>query len=333
MNEIGQDIAVDVSVIVPVYNAQRYLEECFASIDRQDFTGIIEIIIVDDASDDASCKICSNFSRSSKKNTLLIRHETNSGVSVARNSGLDAASGEYFVFVDADDILPVDAIRILYDAAYAHDADIVKGDIKVVSDDVSIRKRGSIRRPQVFQGENIFRVLLEHRLVRGHSWGKLFRKELKSERFPSGVAMAEDLLFCAGIFSRANRLVVIPDCVYIYRKHSASATGAKYKTGLYIDWFDSVDKLSAIKLSDFYVSEYRGLKVLTLLQALGEIKKLDEMTQKEVLTEIAKRKRTWGLSASGLLGCLFVGPRYFFKRMMLELIIFKFREADNFRER
>ena len=104
---------VQISIIVPVYNVADYLHECLQSIVEQDYAQAFEAILVDDCSTDGSADICREFSVAYPEIFILIERETNGGVSVARNRGLEQVKGRYLMFVDPDDILPVNALKLL----------------------------------------------------------------------------------------------------------------------------------------------------------------------------------------------------------------------------
>ena len=112
---------VSVSVIVPVYNAERYLERCVNSIFAQTFMDY-ELILVDDGSTDDSGKMCDDYARSNPQ--VSVFHQTNQGVSAARQAGLDAATGEYVIFADPDDWVEPTMLEELFEVAINNDADV-----------------------------------------------------------------------------------------------------------------------------------------------------------------------------------------------------------------
>ena len=117
-----------ISVIVPVYNSEKYLNECIASICNQSYKDF-EIIIVNDCSSDASGSIIEQLVLI-HPNIVSITLSKNSGLSAARNAGLDAAKGEYVCYVDSDDILEKNYLEVLYKQAKKYDADLVIGDYR-----------------------------------------------------------------------------------------------------------------------------------------------------------------------------------------------------------
>ena len=114
-----------VSVVIPVYNSAKYLRECLDSIVAQTFSDW-EIIAVDDGSSDESPEILDEYA--AKDSRIKVIHKANAGVSAARNDGLDAAQGEYVVFVDSDDLLVVNALDILHKTISSENADIAFAD-------------------------------------------------------------------------------------------------------------------------------------------------------------------------------------------------------------
>ena len=111
-----------VSVVVPVYNVESYLEKCMDSIVGQTYSNL-EIILVNDRSTDGSCEICEKYA--GRDGRIKLISKKNGGLSDARNAGLDAASGEYLFFVDSDDFLELNAISELVSRAKAYEADVV----------------------------------------------------------------------------------------------------------------------------------------------------------------------------------------------------------------
>lgn len=117
---------VEISVIVPVYNAEKFIEKCVQSILDQSFVNL-EAVLVDDGSSDASPDLCDAFAE--KDSRVKVIHQKNAGVSAARNAGIQAASGRFVCFMDADDWYEKDALQILYQAQQVNDADLTYADV------------------------------------------------------------------------------------------------------------------------------------------------------------------------------------------------------------
>ena len=127
-----------VSIIIPVYNAEGYLERCVDSVLSQSCPDI-EVLLIDDGSTDSSFEICRRLA--GKDERLLIHHQENGGEGSARNTGMDLAHGKYLMFADNDDVLPPDAVAILLDAMEKTGADLAVGEYTRVIGPQRIRKR------------------------------------------------------------------------------------------------------------------------------------------------------------------------------------------------
>lgn len=285
---------IDLSVILPIYNVENYVSCCLDSLLSQSFQGSLQIILVEDKSPDNSLEVCREYAEK-HDNITLIEHAENGGSSVARNSGLEQVQGKYFVFVDPDDLLPENALEILFNAIEQSGADIVKGSNSSFSDSkVKDRSAYSVDRIEEYRGESCLTVLLKHEKLRGHPWGKIFRSSsFKGVLFTPGYRMAQDLLFCAEAFSKARHVVLIPDLVYQYRIHSGGATGRKYETGAYLSWIKCISEIHRFVTTKPQKSAYQELKIRSLTQMVREIRKLHGSELTPVLETVDKTRAEW----------------------------------------
>lgn len=311
---------VDVSLIIPVFNAERYLADCLESVDQQVFNGSIEVILVNDGSVDASDSLCIEYKALSNHSVIYIKHEKNNGVSAARNSGLNIAKGKYFFFLDADDIIPPSAIQSLYKAAEKNHADIVKGNINKFNENNEKAMGYVAKGNSIYKEGEVLTTLLRHERIRGHSWGKLFLRKNNDIAFPLGVAMAEDLLFCVEYFLQANKLVIIPEDVYKYREHAGSVTDNKYCSGVYRDWFNSVSAIDSYLLNRAQNNAYKVLKIRTLFQAVSEVKRGDAAMRKKLISEILLKKQAWRVSTANCFLVLIANPKTLFRYFKFKII-------------
>lgn len=292
---------MDVSLIIPVFNVGAFLREGLESVLAQNFNGSYEVIIIDDFSSDDSRTICKSFIDRHPDRITYIEFDKNVGVSTARNTGLKVARGRYIMFVDPDDLLSVEAIQVLYDVAESNQADIVKGNNQVFCEKESNPAPYNSNRKHIFSDDEVLTVLLEHEIVRGHPWGKLFLKERFIDiEFPEGVKMAQDLVYCARVFERAKKLVVFEKTVYFYRLRTSGSTGGKYNSGAYKFWFDSVEYVSQLAVSAHQKRALKRLKMRTLHQSIREIRSLNNGLVSEIFEEIKSRKIDWGITVKGL---------------------------------
>lgn len=267
----------NLSVILPVYNVETFLASCLDSLLRQSFSGTMQVILVEDKSTDNSLDVCRQYA-SRHDNFILIEHAENGGSAVARNTGLKVASGEYYVFVDPDDLLPEKGLEILYNYIHQSGADIVKGSNTCFSSANGEKKAPySVNSPEVFHGDECLSVLLKHEKLRGHPWGKIFRSStFSNDRFVAGYRMAQDLLYCAELFSKARHVLIVPDIVYLYRIHTAGATGRKYDTGAYLSWINCISEIQKFVTTRSQEAAYFELKIRTLTQLAREARGLDD---------------------------------------------------------
>jgi len=216
-----------VSVIVPVFNAARFLTRCLEALAAQTLTSM-EIIAVDDGSTDDSADI---LAVAQSRGLRVISHEQNQGVSAARNAGIDAARGRYLAFVDADDVPSPDMYRKLTEVAEASGADVVMCGLRVVDEDGNIlATEPSPLTPQVVYDTEALRRALAHAWTTRMLWypvRSLYRREhvaKRQVRFDEGIRKGEDSLFNLQVLSTAKRVIAIPDALYDYVKHQGSAT-------------------------------------------------------------------------------------------------------------
>ena len=209
-----------ISVIIPVYNVEKYLEECLDSIVNQTYKNL-EIILVDDGSTDNSGKICSKYAESDDRITDF--HINNIGVAGARNFGLKHCTGQYVLFVDSDDILELDAIEILYGYLVANNADIVCGNAysdKEERTTVGHKKTESLIMDAL--------TAMEYYVDKAWApWNKLMKIEVhKDVLFPNYI-IHEDEAIKFKLLERCKIVMQIFDYTYYYRRRQGSITDLK----------------------------------------------------------------------------------------------------------
>lgn len=285
------------SIIVPVYNVEPFVEECLQSIIDQDFDHPYEVMLINDCSPDASFEICRRFVELNQASQfVLLENSENMGVSATRNRGLEQAKGRYFMFVDPDDLLPLNTLSVLYEAAEKYDAAIVKGNNTIFHDSAEAPANYNVKLTSLIEGEQILTTFYEHDSVRGHPWGKLFRRsQLGSYRFPVGVRMAQDLFYCSEVFSQAGSLLLLDRDVYRYRDRDSGSTGRKFESGSYIDWLDSVESTGQFASSEAHRRAHKNLLVRTMTQLARECRKLSAEQARGVLEVIEQRRNKWNI--------------------------------------
>lgn len=219
---------MEVSVIVPVYNSELYIEECINSILQQSFDDI-EVVIVDDGSTDKTAEICNNISQ--KNENVLYYKKENSGVSSARNKGIELSSGKYLAFVDSDDIIHKDMIRLLYKSIQNVDISVCGYCLYENKTNNVIEKFGRDFCGSYADFFDNFNCFISPPLVLGPCF-KLIKKEIVIEHdviFPEDISYGEDALFVLEYLKYCERISVISDCLYYYRQHGNKTLCKMYR--------------------------------------------------------------------------------------------------------
>ena len=191
-----------ITVIVPVYNIEKYLRECIDSIRSQTYRNL-EIILVDDGSTDSSGEICDMYSQIDPR--IRVTHKENGGLSDARNAGLDTAKGEWVLFVDADDYIPAEACATYIECISNIEADVVISKEIKYSDNKKCRIEGA---KAIGDGLKVLTseeavLAVYYRILPIYAWGKLYRKEiLKDIRFEKN-RLFEDIFWTPTVLERA----------------------------------------------------------------------------------------------------------------------------------
>ncbi len=215
-----------ISVIIPVYNAEKYVGRCVDSLIGQSHSDC-EFIFVNDGSTDSSIKILENYKNSDSR--IFIINKANEGVSIARNTGIEAAQGDFIAFADADDFLESDMLEKLLAAAYHYRAEIVVSNFFKTIDGALTTDTLPFADGAIIEGPEIGKTLMPYFLreeILNQCWNKLFKRSVltKDVRFPAGVALGEDGLFNISAFLNSERIVFIDYAGYHYEEVSGSAT-------------------------------------------------------------------------------------------------------------
>jgi glycosyltransferase involved in cell wall biosynthesis len=239
-----------VSVVVPTFNVEEYLEECIDSILSQSFDEF-EIIIVDNGSTDNTCEIARNYSRS-YENVSFYEHPEG-GVGGARNFGISKSSSDYLMFVDGDDLLAIDALENLYKKVSENPGiDVVVGNlVKYFKDNIGDFPEFTLihKREMVINSIKEFHLLIKSQTPTN----KLFRKKHLEEcgiSFPENI-VHEDLYFTTITLLNAKKIAIIKDTVYYYRKFEQESITSKDDEVYYFQ-----DRLKILDMIDEYLEKY-----------------------------------------------------------------------------
>ena len=216
-----------VTVVVPVYNVEKYLKRCVDSLINQTYKNL-EIILVDDGSTDNSGKLCNDYAKDDSR--IKVVHKKNGGLSDARNAGIDIASGKYISFVDSDDWLTIDAIEILYNNIKKYNAEISSASmIEIFSD-----KNNIIIEPKyectIFDTISGLENMMYLHGITNSACAKLYKTELFDDiRFPKG-KLYEDLGTTYKVYAKSSKSVLINRVIYYYFQNINSIMHYKYSS-------------------------------------------------------------------------------------------------------
>lgn len=210
-----------ISVVIPIYKVEEYLDRCIDSVVNQTYKNL-EIILVDDGSPDSCPAICDEWAK--RDDRIVVLHKTNGGIADARNKALDVASGEYITFVDSDDYLSLDAITLMYTKIVQMQCDMVVGKIINVYSDGHMEAMAGPSEELLVDKEKAISLLRsgDSSWNRFSCWSKLYKRELFDQLRFQNVKFAEDMLTWAEIFLLCESIVCIPDVTYYYYQRSSS---------------------------------------------------------------------------------------------------------------
>lgn len=211
-----------ISVIVPVYGVEDYLDRCVESIAGQTYQNL-QIILVDDGSPDRCPAMCDAWAETD--NRIRVIHKENGGLSDARNAGLAIADGEYVSFVDSDDWLDLRFLEILYRAAAENDCEIAEcGYVATAGENPGLSEVGDTT---VYTAEEAMELHLRDRRFRQVVWNKLYRRDVITLPFEKG-KYHEDVFWTYRIIAECSRLAHVQAALYCYLQREDSIMGAVY---------------------------------------------------------------------------------------------------------
>ena len=311
-----------ISVIVPVYNAERYLKRCVESILMQTYSNL-EVILVDDGSTDNSGKICDDYLKVDSR--VRVIHKANGGVSSARNYGLEVAIGKYVTFVDSDDWIENDAIEILYNL-------LVKNKAECSCFSFYIDKKHYIQ--ECKQNGNTVKVLdsstaiefaLSNNKFSGYVWNKLYSLHIIREKaicFDENISICEDLLFNIKYLVCCNKVIYNNIQKYHYFYHEESALKSKFnsKKLSVIIAYEEISKIVELFNDKLLTNTYSSL-VSICIPLLIQAKEFEGDNQKyiDLLYKIIKKyfrhvmfDKTKMLQTKLYAVMIFISPKMFY---------------------
>ncbi|MCD8291535.1 MAG: glycosyltransferase [Prevotella sp.] len=302
-----------VSIIVPVYKVEDYLDKCVDSLRNQTFKDI-EIILVDDGSPDNCPKMCDGYALTDSR--IHVIHKQNGGVSAARNDGLKIAKGAYVIFVDSDDWMEFNACEVLYNSAIRTESDVVIGDVYQISGELN-RYTDFYAKEFITDDRGFIRELIKADIYRtycpmpapsgpafgyGGPWNKLVKRSLLKQNniyFDIRVkGIFDDILYTAYILSSASKISYIKKPVYNYRVITSSITHTyrpnviEINDAIFNSWKEFFDKQrnADVYKKAFCACVLRRLEEAIRLYFVNEHNDKDANLLKKELKELVKRE-------------------------------------------
>ena len=223
-----------ISIIIPVYNVEKYLKQCLNSIINQTYNNL-EIILIDDGSTDNSGNICDYYSKID--NRIYVIHKENEGQSIARNLGIKLAKGEYIGFLDSDDWIEEDMYSFLFENIEKHKADIISCSLFFEYQSKTIVPRKENDNIIIFDKNNknnLVRNFLLHKIYDGAVWNKLYKRKLFNNIIFPINQYYEDNFIVFDLLNAAKKIILTNKVFYHYRQHDNSTTKS-FSPKKYID--------------------------------------------------------------------------------------------------
>lgn len=292
-----------ITVVIPVYNVEAYVEKCVTSVCNQHYTNL-DIILVDDGSTDSSGKICDELAK--KDTRIRVLHTENHGLSAARNAGIDIAKGSLIGFVDSDDWIEPDMYSFLYNLMKEHDADVTVCTHYIDKNGKSKCKR-QMDHPVICNRDETMELLMIDKLLHNYAWDKLYKIELfEGLRYPEGI-LYEDIAFTFKVLYRAKKNVIFAQPKYHYLVRPGSIVSQRYTVKRNLSYFNSEYILMTFMVEHGYSN---GAKHL-VRRGIHTLKKLIlSNAPDEILLDILERLRPYHYIGIKEIGCANVWRRY-----------------------
>ncbi len=214
-----------VTVVLPIYNVEKYLDRCINSVINQTFKNL-EIILVNDGSTDNCLKICEKYKNIDDR--IIIINQRNKGLSAARNSGIIKATSKYICFIDSDDYIEKDMIEYLYNGMKRYNSQITCCGFTNIYENGIKEKITRPKKAIVYTKEEALDIHLISGYIDVVAWNKLYDIELfKNVKYPEGL-LYEDMLTTYKLIYNSNKVVLLPESKYYYCKRSSSIGGADF---------------------------------------------------------------------------------------------------------
>ena len=286
-----------ISIIVPIYKVEKYLDRCINSILNQTFKDF-ELILVDDGSPDRCGDICEEYAKKDKR--IKVIHKENGGLSDARNAGLDIATGKFIGFIDSDDFIHKDMYMILYDAIIKSKSDISQCKFKYFSKEDELNKNIiNDGKYEIYNNIDAIEEIIDNKNLNTNVWNKLYKRELFNDiRFPKG-KIHEDEFVTYKVFYRAKTVSYVNKELYYYFSND---TGIMKNLNINskFDWIEAIEErnefLLSIKEKSLF-NKSNSYLFFNLINIRYNIKKSEELENKSQMYNLVNEKIKYSLNA------------------------------------
>lgn len=281
-----------ISIIVPVYNAERLVGKCLDSIMKQTFVDL-EIILVNDGSTDKSADVCEEYSKRDER--IRVIHKENGGVSSARNIGINMSKGEYIGFIDADDWVEPEMFEKMHHLIKKYQADISMTGYYKEQLDGTILNKSPKRKVELYNSKEAINEMLDANGFRGFLCNKLFSKKLFTNNpFSEDIHFCEDMLFCCEAMLDSKVIVYDNTPYYHYVEHNDNSTSSLFsekKMTSLIALKEIVKILTGVPNVDVnkYKNYYTHMGISLLMNGINE-KKITKFEMNKLKKELAEYK-------------------------------------------
>lgn len=276
-----------ISVVIPVFNVEKYLQKCIDTVCNQTYQNT-QIIMVDDGSTDRCGLICDEAASKDKRITVI--HKTNGGLSDARNYGIDIARGKYITFIDSDDYISEDYLEYLYTLIKKYDAEIsICGHIKTKNEKESARQ--SEPNEECLSKEKALEEMLYARKFSTSACGKLYLTAFFSDvRYPFG-KFSEDMFTTYKVLNKAHRIVYGSQICYYYLRRNGSILVSQFSKK-HMDVLEGLDQLQKdIPLEQYGLEKAYSSQVIECIAAMLERKPDPQVIQELGIWDLVKKNR------------------------------------------
>lgn len=298
-----------VSVIIPIYDSVQYLNACIESILQQTYKDI-EIVLIDDGSNDGSADICDDYADKSAR--IRVFHQANQGASIARKKGIDVATGEWVTFVDSDDVVEDDYIERLYNAAIKYNVKIaVCNHIQYKEDaKIEIDKTGAIT---LLKEQELHKLFFKYQFW--GFWGKIYHRSAFENIYIPKYTINEDYVVMAQLFNRYKQMAYVPMNLYHYMVHEDSLSHQKLSLRMFDEYHNKRWVVDFYKDNNHQYVRYAEaqlvetcIKLIGLVGGCGEFciekKQMREYLRKHIIGIMKNPHLLFALKCMALKRCL-----------------------------